>query len=75
MEENEKMEKDVNLNNNVNAENVDKKGNNKGVTVVMIVIILVLILAIGACIGLLFTGDTLKFINNKEEIVNEEENN
>ncbi len=74
MEENEKMEKDVNLNNNGNVENVDKKDNNKGVIVVMIVIILVLILAIGTCIGFLFTGDTLKIINNKEEVVNEEEN-
>ena len=70
MEENKNIKNDVNSMSDVSAENVDRKGNNKGVTVVMIVLILLLVLAIGICIGFLFTGDTLKIINNTEQIEN-----
>lgn len=70
MEENKNIKNDVNSMSDVSAENVERKGNSKGVTVVMIVIILLLVLAIGTCIGFLFTGDTLKIINNTEQIEN-----
>ena len=69
MEENKNIKNDVNSISDVSAENVERKGNSKGVTVVMIVIILLLVLAIGTCIGFLFTGDTLKIINNTEQII------
>ena len=32
-----------------------------------------LLIAIGVCVGLWFAGDTTKIINNKEEVVKEEE--
>lgn len=76
MEENDKVKIEVNANNDVSGENVNKisKARNKNLTIVLVVIIILLILAIGVCAGLWFASDTTKIINNKEEVVKEEEN-
>ena len=76
MEENDKVKLEVNANNDVSGRNVNKisKARNKNLTIVLVVIIILLILAIGVCAGLWFAGDTTKIINNKEEVVKEEEN-
>ncbi len=76
MEENDKVKMEVNANNDVSGGNVNKisKARNKNLTIVLVVIIILLILAIGVCAGLWFEGETTKIINNKEEVVKEEEN-
>ena len=47
---------------------------NKKVTIVLVSVIIVMLIAIGICVGLWFVGDTTKIINNKEEVVKNEEN-
>ena len=76
MEENEKIKTEVNFNSvNEQNNNSENKPRNKKLTIVLISLIIVLILAIGVCAGLWFAGDTTKTINNKEELVEEEEKN
>ena len=74
MEENEKMKVENNSENVVNQQNGNSevKPKNKKVTIVLVVLIILLILAIGICASLWFAGDTTKIINNKEEVVKEE---
>lgn len=70
--ENEKIETNAENNMNQQNSNSEVKPRNKKVTILLVSIIIVLILAIGVCAGLWFAGDTTKIINNKEEVIKEE---
>ena len=72
--ENEKIETNAENNKNQQNSNSEVKPRNKKVTIVLVSVIIVLLIAIGVCAGLWFAGDTTKIINNKEEVVKEEEN-
>ena len=76
MEENEKLKIGINSENDVSQQNgnAEVKPKNKKLTIVLVSVIIVLLIAIGVCVGLWFAGDTTKIINNKEEVVKEEEN-
>ena len=76
MEENEKLKIEINSENDVSQQNgnAEVKPKNKKLTIVLVSVIIVLLVAIGVCVGLWFAGDTTKIINNKEEVVKEEEN-
>lgn len=76
MEENEKLKIGINSENDVSQQNgnAEIKPKNKKLTIVLVSVIIVLLIAIGVCVGLWFAGDTTKIINNKEEVVKEEEN-
>ncbi len=73
--ENEKIETNAENNKNQQNSNSEVKPRNKKVTIVLVSVIIVLLIAIGVCVGLWFAGDTIKIINNKEEVVKEEEKN
>ena len=74
MEENEKINSTINSENNMNQQNSNPevKSRNKNITIVLVSVIIVLLIAIGICVGLWFAGDTTKIINNKEEVIKEE---
>ena len=74
MEENEKLKIGINSENDVSQQNgnTEVKPKNKKLTIVLVSVIIVLLIAIGVCVGLWFAGDTTKIINNKEEVVKEE---
>ena len=72
---NEKIETNAENNKNQQNSNSEVKPRSKKLTIVLISLIIVLILAMGVCAGIWIAGDTTKIINNKEELVKEEEKN